>query len=357
MLGIVDRYIFREVLQTWGAVTLVLMLILVSNQFASYLGDAAAGTLPGGAVLTLVGLAALNYLLIVVPVGLFFAIMLALGRLYHDSEMTAMRACGVASWDVYRPVMLFTLMLTIGLAVLSLEVSPWVVATSDAVQNLAQRQAEFTHFEAGRFKSVGGNGIFYAEGVAPDGRLKDVFAENHQQGEVRIVAADAGVQKPAPDGHGRFMVLRDGWRYQGTPGKADFRIARFDKYGVRIKPGGSYSASDISGKPTASLWRTPTTEARAEIEWRIAIPVSALVLAFLAVPLSRLQPRQGRYGKFFAAVLTYIIYSNVLGAARIWVEHQAVPVGIGLWWVPGVAVVAAVLLLWRQRELKAYSIA
>ncbi|HET7587276.1 MAG TPA: LPS export ABC transporter permease LptF [Gammaproteobacteria bacterium] len=351
----VDRYIFREVVQTWGGVTLVLMLILISNSFAEYLGDAAAGTLPGGAVLTLVGLASLKYLLIVVPVGLFFGVMLALGRLYRDSEMTAMRACGVATWNVYRPIMLFSLMLTLVLAVLSLQVSPWVASTSEIVRQRAEQRAEFTHFEAGRFKSPSDEGVFYAQNVAPDGRLRGVFAERHVRGEVQIVAADAGVRKAAPNGGGRLLVLQDGYRYQGTPGEADFRIARFDNYGIRIQAGTSeYGSNDIDTKSTAELWGVPTPEARAEVQWRIAFPVSALVLAFLAVPLARTQPRQGRYGKLFAAILVYIIYSNILGVARVWVERGTTPIGVGLWWVPGLAIVIAFVLLWRQRELKRY---
>lgn len=355
VLSIVDRYLFREVAQTWGAVTLVLLLILVSNRFAQFLGEAAAGSLPGGAVLTLIGLAALNYLLIVVPVGLFFAIMLALGRLYRDSEMTALRACGIGSWQVYRPVMAFTALLALALVVLSLEVGPWGVATSDAVRHRAERKAEFTHFEAGRFKSPGGDGVFYAEGVGAGGRLRGVFAETHSHGEVQIVSAESGVQEPAPDGNGRMLVLANGYRYQGTPGTANFRMARFKHYGVRIASSGAgYASSSTDAMPTAALWGLSTPKASAEIQWRIAFPVSALVLAFLAVPLARTHPRQGRYGKLFAAILVYVIYSNVLGVARVWVERGLAPAAIGLWWVPVSAIILALVLLWRQRELRHY---
>ncbi|HET7676196.1 MAG TPA: LPS export ABC transporter permease LptF [Gammaproteobacteria bacterium] len=357
-LSLVDRYLLRETAQTWAAVTLVLLVILVSNRFALLLGDAAAGTLAAGSVFALIGLAALNYLVIIIPVGLFFGIMLALGRLYRDSEMTAMMACGIGSWNIYRPVMLFTGLLVVVLAVLALNVSPWAAASSDAVRARGEHEAEFTHFEAGRFKSPGNNGgVFYAEAVDSDGRLHHVFAETHTGGEVQIVSAASGVQAPAPDGNGRFLILTDGYRYQGVPGTAGFRVARFKHYGVRIAPGASgYSqGTDTAAQPTAALWSMPTAEARAEIEWRIAMPVSALVLAFLAVPLARTHPRQGRYGKLFAAVLVYIIYSNVLAVARVWVEREWIPGPVGLWWVPAVTVVLALVLLWRQRELRRYS--
>ncbi len=334
-----------------------MLLILVSNSFARYLGQAAAGTLPGGAVLSLVGLASLKYLLIVVPVGLFFGIMLALGRLYNDSEMTAMRACGIASWNLYRPIMLFAVMLTIGLTVLSLEVSPWVATTTSKVRQHAKSEARFTHFEAGRFKSAGDNGIFYARAIGSGGTLKHIFAASREPDGERIVVADSGIEQAAKRGTGTLMVLRHGYRYEGTPGKADFRIARFKRYGVRIHPGGSARATrDIDQKPSAELWAMPGAKARAELEWRIAIPVSALVLAFLAVPLARTQPRQGRYGRLFAAILVYIIYSNVLGVARVWVERRIGPgVSLGLWWVPAIGVAAALVMLWRQRELQLYA--
>jgi lipopolysaccharide export system permease protein len=352
---IVDRYIFREIAQTWGAVTLVLLLILISNRVAHFLKAAAAGTLPGSAVLTLVGLAALKYLLIVVPIGLFFAVMLALGRLYRDSEMTALRACGIAAWNIYRPIMLFSLMLTVGLAVLSLEASPWIAATTETVQHVARHRARFTQFEGGQFKSAGDNGIFYSKEVSPSGELLNVFAERDVQGEAQIVAAKSGVEKAAPDDNGQLLVLQHGYRYQGTPGQPDFRIAKFKNYGVRIhSSAANYTTKDIDAKPTPELWNQPDPKARAEVEWRLAIPVSVLVLAFLAVPLARVRPRQGRYGKLFAAILVYIIYQNVLGVARVWVEREMVPGGIGLWWVPGAAVLVALFLLWRQRELRLY---
>lgn len=355
MPGIFDRYIFRETLQTWGAVTLVLLLILVSNRFAQFLGEAAGGALPGSAVFLLVGLAALNYLLIIIPVGLFFAIMLTLGRLYRDSEMTAMMACGVGSWQVYRPVMLLAVMLAMVLTVLSLQVGPWVVATSNTIRHRAEREAQFTNFEAGRFKPIDNNGVFYAEDIGPQGRLRKVFAETHSQGEVQIVSAASGIQAPAGDGGGRLLILKDGFRYQGTPGQADFRIARFDHYGVRIQPGGEgYASNSVEATPTAKLWQQATARALAEIQWRIAIPLSALVLAFLAVPLARVHPRQGRYGKLFAAILVYIIYSNVLGVADVWIERGAVSATIGLWWVPALVVLLTVAILFRQRELKHY---
>ncbi|HLW73749.1 MAG TPA: LptF/LptG family permease, partial [Gammaproteobacteria bacterium] len=95
MIRIVDRYLAKEAALTVGAVTGVLLLILLSNKFAGLLGDAAAGRLPRDTVFTLLGLASIKFFIVVVPVSLFLAIMLTLGRLYRDSEMTTLMACGV----------------------------------------------------------------------------------------------------------------------------------------------------------------------------------------------------------------------------------------------------------------------
>lgn len=355
-LGIIDRYIGREVARTWGGVTVVLLLILVSNSFARYLGDAAAGKLPADAVLVLAGLAALKYLMIVMPVGLFLGIMLALGRLYSESEMTAMRACGVSTWQVYRPVMLFSLIIALGLAVLSLGVSPWVATKTDMVRQNAKQQAKFTHFQAGSFKRHGDNGVFYSQSVSPDGRLLGVFALRlSDDGSAQLVTATDGVQQADGNSQGQLLVLQDGYRYEGVPGQADFRIADYRSYGIRIRPKAvSIDSDELETTPTVTLWGMASRAARAERQWRIVIPLSVLVLAFFAVPLSRTRPRQGRYGKLFAAILVYITYQNVAGVARVWVEKGIAPALVGLWWVPILAVIWALVLLWKQRELRRY---
>ena len=74
----------------------------------------------------------------------------------------------------------------------------------------------------------------------------------------------------------------------------------------------------------------------------------ALVLTLIAVPLSKLRPRQGRYARVGFAIVVYVIYSNLFSASKIWVEKSDVPPAIGVWWVHAVALGLGLYLLMRD---------
>lgn len=348
-MRILDKYLFKEVGQTWVAVTGVLLLILVGNQFARILGDAASGELPRNAIFALLGLTSLNYLTVLVPVGLFLAIMLALGRLYKDSEMAAIIACGVGPTALYRPLIVFALLVAGLLAALSLEGAPWAMRQIHDLKAEAEQEAEVGALAAGRFRSSGFGIVFYAQSVTADGRLKDVFLQR-RRGEVEeVVVASFAEQLTDPQSNVRLMVLSDGMRFEGIPGEPGFRTTRFAEHGVPIKLDDPTSAlDDVEAQPTRMLLSQTSAASRAELHWRLSAPISAMVLVLLALPLSRTTPRQGRYGKLALAILIYIVYSNMLGAARVWVEQERLPAGLGLWWVHALVLLLACYLLFRS---------
>ncbi|HEV7164788.1 MAG TPA: LPS export ABC transporter permease LptF [Gammaproteobacteria bacterium] len=347
-----DRYIAKEAALTVGAVTGVLMLILLSNRFAVLLGDAAAGRLPRDTVFTLLGLASINYFIVVLPVALFLAVMLALGRLYRDSEMTTLMACGVGPAQIYRPLMAIALVLAAGLAVLSLQVAPWAQRMSHIINNAAQHNAQVGSFESGSFKvDEDGKGALYAQKVSQDGRtLQDVFMQGPSDTRMAVVTAATGErQGTEQDPGGGMLILHDGWRYEGVPGKADYRIVRFAVHGIVIQPAKATSSADYFDEyPTRDLMAVGDLRAVSEFQWRLSVPLSALVLVLLAVPLARTSPRQGRYGKLLAAILVYVIYYNLGVLARAWLEKGVAPTQVGIWWVDVVFVVAVVVLLVQQ---------
>ena len=350
MFATLDRYLLKEVVYTFVSVTGVLLFILLSNQFAQVLGEAAAGRLPRGAVLQLLGLTSLEYLTILVPVSLFLSVMLAFGRLYKDSEMAAIMACGIGPARLYRPLMLIAILAAVLLAWLSLDLAPWSAETAHVLRKSAQRDAELSSLEAGRFRSAaGGDTVFYAESVNSEAMMANVFIQRQEGEQVQVAVADRGQLEK--DSEPPFFVLYDGTRFEGTPGLADFRIIEFREHGIPIiLPAPDLTAYDSEMLPTAALIGSAALRDKAELQWRLSVPLSALLLALLALPLSRTNPRQGRYGKLTIAILFYIVYSNMLGAARVWSERGLVPMEIGLWWVHLlVLLVAAVLLLQQNR--------
>lgn len=347
-LRVLDRYLVREVAQAWLAVTLVLVAVLMTSRLTGYLSEAASGEIAGDLVLTLLGLEALANLGLVLPASLFLAIVLALGRLYRDSEMAALMACGAGPRSLYRSLFMLALPLAVLVGFQSLWVSPWANRASAAVELQAQQSIGLEGARPGRFLTFSGaEGTFYIEGIEGK-RLRKVFAQAETGSQLTLIAAEAARLEVEPDGD-RYLVLLDGTRYEGRPGTAGWKVIRFAEHGLRlpdrkITPGALHRRA----LPTPALIAMATPTTWVELQWRLSLPMMALVLTFLALPLSRSQPRASRYGKLIAAVLVYVGYSNLLNTAQQWVKDGQMPVAVGLWWVHGLILVLGVVMLLRQ---------
>lgn len=349
MSRILQRYVLRETLQTWLVVTLVLLLILVTNQFAAVLGDAAANKLPRGAILQVLGLTTVQYLTILIPVGFFLAIMLALARLYHDSEMAAMMSCGIGPAQLYRAVLTLGVALALLVGALALVVSPTALRQVEVFAAQAKREASIGLLEAGRFVSFAdGKAALYAEALTPDRHLHQVFVQRRNGASVEVIVADEAWQEDAGDGV-RVLVFARGHRYEGEPGDARFRLVQFAEHGIPFEiPAPGPVKLEPEALSTAALLSSSEPANRAELHWRMGVPLTLLVLAVLAVPLARTEPRKGRFAGLASAVLVYLIYANLLAAGRGWIERGQVPEAAGLWWVHGLFLAVAGAMLAYQ---------
>jgi lipopolysaccharide export system permease protein len=355
LLRILDRYILREVVVSWVAVTGVLLAISLTNQVARVLERAADNQYPRGVMLELILLGAVQSLPLVVPVGLLLGVVLALGRLYHDSEMTAAQACGAGSRPVLVPVLGFTALLAILLAALSLHVSPAATGRMMGLRSEALRAGQFAPITAGRFRTFGGGStVVYAQGAEPDGTLTRVFVERDRDGRLEIALAQRATHAYSADGDLQVITLYDGQRFEGIPGERRFRIVRFAENTIPVRlPALAGSAVDLKGLSTRALLAAPNRAAMAELHWRIAFPIMAVVLGCIAVPIARLRPRQGRYARVGYAVLIFFVYINLTIAGRKGLDRGAIPEWLGLWWVHAsvILLAAAILLIpkWHSR--------
>ena len=357
MRRILDRYIFLEIAGTWLAVTLVLLMILLTNQFASVLGDVAKGKLPRGVAMEVIGLSVTQYLTVLIPIGLFLSVMMALGRLYRDSELPAMMACRLGPMSIYRPLLWLAVPLTLGVAWLSIDVGPKALVAVERIGAEARRSADLTSIEPGRFTVVGPDeAVVYGERITPSGGMENVFLKRQiDEDVIEVVVAERGRMVSSEDPDIRFLVLYQGRRYEGVPGTANFRVVEFAEHGIPYRlPSLEPDDPEPREMPVQELMTSAAPEDRAEFQWRLSVPISTMLLALLAVPLSRSQPREGRYGRLAIGLLVFIIYFNLLSAAKAWVEQGEISPDIGLWWVHGGLFGFALLLLgwqngWHRR--------
>lgn len=356
MFQIFDRYLLKEVIGGWFAVTIVLTLVLVSNKLINYLGAAADGDIPGTVIFRLLGLQMVWYLVLVVPFALALGTVLGLGRLYRDNEMVVMSACGVGPAKIYKPLLMLGVVVAVILAWFSLQVSPAVQGMSNRLKVTASQQADLMVLGAGRFNELhSGRVTFYAERLSDDrNRMENVFVvfrdSDEPDGTGQMLTAKSAYRMLDETSGNDFLVLVDGFRYEGQPGRADYRVMQFGKYGVRIElPRTGEIVEQRETLSTRELLASQDPADIAEVQWRLALPVSVITLLLLAVPLCKTSPRQGRYGRTVLAVLLFIIYYNLLGTAKVWVARGAIPPNIGLWWVPLLPVLLTIVLLRSER--------
>lgn len=352
MLTTTDRYLIREATLGWLAVTLVLWAVAVVNRLARYMAEAASGELPASIIFSLLGLKSVNYLVTLTPFAFFLGVLLVLGRWARDRELTALAACGMGPRDIYRPLFLLAGPLSMVLIVASFVIAPFTARTGYTIQAQAEATTEVASIVAGRFvEARKGQLVFYAEdATAEQDRLENVFARANLNGEKTVITArHATFRKNAATGD-TMLILEDGVRYQGSPGEEDYRVMSFDRHGLRVRGGGEVrKESKRDSLPFTTLWNSSDPKDLAELQWRVSIPVTVLVLAFLAVPLVRSAPDKSRYAQLLLAVLIFTIYFNLLKTAQVWVERNEIPAWIGVWWVHGIPLAAGMLLFRLQR--------
>jgi len=347
---IFERAVRREFAQAAAGISVALLAILTSIQLIRLLKDAAGGRLAPEGVITLLGFGALKFLPMLLTLTLFVAILLSLSRLYRDSEMVVWLSSGLPLTAWVRPVLVFSLPIVLAVAALAVVLTPWANQAQEDYRGVLAARSELSRLSPGAFKEVGnGQRVFFVEEIPGESeRVGNVFVANVQDGKLGVVMSDAGYLETVGDGQ-RAVVLENGRRYEVLPGSAAFKVMAFERYQVMteesdIKPGSnSPKRMDI-----LELLEEPGNGARAELLWRIAIPVSAVILALLAIPLSYVNPRAGRSANMLIAILVYAIYSNLISVVQAWVGRGLVPFSIGVW-APHLLMLLPLLLLFRRR--------
>ncbi|HET8698112.1 MAG TPA: LPS export ABC transporter permease LptF [Gammaproteobacteria bacterium] len=348
-MTLISRYILRETFGAWLVMILVLFSILMTNKFAEILGDAASNRLPREAVWAVFALTSMTYLTALTPIAHFLGVMWALARLNRDSEMAALAACGIGPVQLLAPVSTLTFALAAVLCWLALIQTPMASRRIQEIEFKAAETTQLAAIEPGKFTSPdAGRSVLYVGEVNGE-ELGDLFYEDRRGDRVIAIRAARGERRVDPVTGQVSFVLYDGSRYEGVPGEKDFLVVGFDEHGIPVPTEVKKEFIPLIGsKPTLDLLASSDPKDRAELEWRLSMPLSVLVLALLAVPLSRSSPREGRYARIGVGLLLYIIYTNLQTIARVWVERELVPPWLGMWWVHALVLALALLLLGRE---------
>jgi lipopolysaccharide export system permease protein len=353
---IFHRALMQEFTRTGAAVFAVLLAITLTTQFIRFLGQAAKGKIDADQVFAVLGFASVRYLAILLSLTLFISVLTALTRSYRDSEMIVWFSAGASLTAWVRPVLTFAAPIVCAIAALSLFISPWASAEGEQWKQRMESRDDWALVAPGVFReSRQSNRVFFVEDVWPEeGVISNIFVHTLKDGKIGITVARRGTIEVAENGD-RFLVLHDGRRYDGPEGSARYQTVNFESYALRIEP--NEVQQFLPSTKASSTWTLLASNKpadRAELWWRLSLPLSALVLALLAIPLSFVNPRAGRSVNLVLALLIYMTYSNFLSVAQAWGAQGKIGAAVGLIGVH--AVMLAILALLFYHRLSVYSL-
>ena len=328
LVTILDKMIVQDLLKTLLSVLTVIVVIIVSRKFIRILDEAIAGQVSNETLLSILGLKTIVASVEFLPVALFMSVLMVMGRMYRDQEMAAVSSAGGGAATLYRAVFLLVFPLSVLAVGLSLYVAPWAEARVDELMKQGEESADLRGIAAGKFSEYSqGDLVFYVEKISEDKKMHKVFVQNRQHGNVAIINAEAARMKDLPDG--RYIIFEHGEQVQGQPGALNYVIEQFDEYAVRIEAKAAAATVNRQALAADLLWDSDVTLYIAELQRRFSIPLGALLLSFIAVPLAQISPRGGVYGNMLVGFLIYFSYGNLIRVSQSWVMNGTIPAWLG----------------------------
>ena len=349
------RTTLREFTVNGIAVFVVLLAITFSSALIRYLGLAAGGSVPPDAVLVLLALSTLSSVSVLLSATVFLSVLLTLTRSYRDSEMVVWHGAGLGMLGWFRPVLIFAAPVMVLVGVLSLSLTPWAIGKAEQFRYQLENRDDVSAVTPGVFReSKSADRVFFVERLAADlTSVANIFVHELRGGRMWVGVASRGYLSTAENGD-RYLVAVNGRRYSGTPGQADYRIEAFGRYFMRIEQSRTrdFFPSQKS-RSTAALLEDLQPVNQAELSWRLGLPLSTIVLALLAIPMSVVNPRTGRFANLLMAVFLFMVYSNLVSIAQTWVAQSKMSALGAMVAVHGsMVMVLVVLLAWRMGHLR-----
>ncbi len=344
LISVLDRMIAQDLLKTLLSVWTVIVVIIVSRKFIKILDKAVEGHISNDTLMTILGLKTVTAGISLLPAATFMALLMVLGRLYKDQEMSAIAAAGGGAGTLYRAVFLLVFPLSIITFGLSLYVSPWAESRIQRILNQDEQSSDIRGIAAGKFSEYSqGDLVFYVENITSDNKMHSIFVQDRKTDKLSIVTAEHSRFEELPGG--RYMVFENGERIQGHPGDYDYAVEVFEEYAVKIQERAVSALLTPNAIASSALWKSTEKRDVAELQNRLFLPLGILLLAFLAVPLAKISPRGGIYGSILLGFLIYFSYGNLSSVTRSGVIKGSIPAWPGIFWVSLLLLVTGLLLL------------
>ena len=348
---IFERALRRELVSTAGAVFTTLFTITLTVMLIKILGQAAGGQVSSQDVVALIGFQSLNYLPIILILTGFISVLLVVTRSYQDSEMVVWFSAGLSLTRWVKPVLLFGWQIVLLTGVLSFVATPWANEQSAQFRERFEKREDIARVSPGKFQeSATANRIFFVEGVSGDAsKVKNIFVNTFQDGKNSVVVAKEGEMEVDKDGE-KFVIMNKGRRYDGMPSQPDFQLIEFERYGLLVANQSQAAAGDKSAK-ALQTWDLLTQDngfSRGELLWRVALPLMAVLLMLLAIPLGFVNPRAGRSIGLLVALLLFVVYSNTISVFQAAVVQNRMSLLVG-WWPVHILVLLLVVALFAWR--------
>lgn len=350
---IFHRALISEFTSNGLLVFAVLLGIIVVSQLIRLLGDAVGGRIAVEGVLALLGFSAMSYLPVLISISLFISILLTISRCYRDSEMVVWFCTGIGLTRWIRPVLSYALPVVGLVALLSLVMSPWALKKADDFKKKLESRDDVTAATPGMFReSKQADRMYFIENVdVGSNRVGNIFVQSEQNGKLGTMVARQGLQETMPNGD-RFLVLLNGTRYEGKPGQRDYRIVEFERYAMRIDTVPAKEAEPhLRTMSTLELMKNRTSWNISELQWRVGLPISAAVLALLAIPLGYVNPRAGRSLNLILALVLYMLYNNMISVSNAWVGQGKMSPATGLFGIHTAMLAITALMFYRRMTL------
>jgi lipopolysaccharide export system permease protein len=332
-LKIFKKSLSHELISTAGAMFLILIGIVISQRAGYLVRIAAKGWIPNDAITTMLGFNMIKFLPMILSLSIFLAVLLTLTRWHRDSEMVVWFSSGLGISNWIKPILNFAIPVVVVVTILSFFVMPWATQKGEDYRVQLKSRDEVASISPGVFKeSNGGDRVYFVESFDELGNVvKNIFVQSNQHQKTGVIVASEGKREKVENGD-NFLVLEKGRRYEGKPNTAEVSTTEFERYAIRVETKEVAREPDTTqAKSTQVLIQQATLADVAELQWRMAIPISALVLVLLAIPLSFVDPRAGRSLNVIFAIVIYVIYNNILSIFQAWITQGKINAMIGLW--------------------------